>query len=654
MLAVLAWAALPLGAQTRGQINAERMRRNPNAPWQELMDTGPFLADTFRLYHKTGPLAALKGVAIKIGDGEEAAVLFDTEMMRMTAGFEGRVTPSGTNWDRGHDSNTHTASPDAHAYFFVNGAGPGWAIDGDFSDPRDPKNGPLPRELARYRGLYRHGSRVVLSYTVGTTEVLESPGYSASSGGGETAAIRRTFQISKVDRDLTMLAADAKPAGGPDLSAVKVRLVGALGGMKLIRDGDRTLLSIPAGTPAGSFVLVYQRGDTAPSAERVTDLGSLMRGGPGIYSETITVPGRVGTAKQPYTVDTIPLPVDNPWGASTRFGGFDFFEDGKRAALSTWNGDVWIASGIDGDLGKITWKRYASGMFQTLGLKIVDGVIHTQGRDQITRLHDLNNDGEADFYECFNNGVRITEGFHEFSFDLQTDGEGNFYFAKGMPVQGGGRGFSPWTPHNGTVLKVSPDGSSMEVVAWGLRAPGGLAVSPGGVVTTGENEGSYVPQCKITWNPPGRLTFNGVVPSEWDGKTHVRPLPGAPTDYDRPLCWLPYAADNSGGGQAWVPEGTTWDPNHAGELLHLSYGKSTVYRVLREEIDGQTQGGVYRLPIDVTAATMRARFHPVNQDLYVLGFRGWQTNGADAFQRVRYTGGRLSRSGSTRTRTAWW
>ena len=62
--------------------------------------------------------------------------------------------------------------------------------------------------------------------------------------------------------------------------------------------------------------------------------------------------------------------------------------------------------------------------------------IYVLGRDQITRLHDLNNDGEADFYENFNNDTVVTPNYHEFCLDLQTDSKGNFYFSKG----------SPWTP----------------------------------------------------------------------------------------------------------------------------------------------------------------------------------------------------------------
>ena len=61
------------------------------------------------------------------------------------------------------------------------------------------------------------------------------------------------------------------------------------------------------------------------------------------------------------------------------------------------------------------------GLNQPLGLKIVGEQIYVAGRDQITRLVDLNADGETDFYENFNNDAYNSEHFHEQVMDLQTD-----------------------------------------------------------------------------------------------------------------------------------------------------------------------------------------------------------------------------------------
>ena len=59
-------------------------------------------------------------------------------------------------------------------------------------------------------------------------------------------------------------------------------------------------------------------------------------------------------------------------------------------------------------------------------MKIVDEKIYVLGRDQITRLHDLNGDGEADYYENFCSKWNISPSYHAFSFDLWTDKDGNF------------------------------------------------------------------------------------------------------------------------------------------------------------------------------------------------------------------------------------
>ena len=198
-------------------------------------------------------------------------------------------------------------------------------------------------------------------------------------------------------------------------------------------------------------------------------------------------------------------------------------------------------------------------------------------------------------------------------------------------MRGGGRGFDKILPHHGIVAKVSADGKKFEVVATGIRAPGGLGIGPNGEITTGENEGTWQPCCKINFvNAKDAPVFFGTEDSR-------QTLTDAP--YTEPLVYLPMDVDNSGGSQVWVPEGAKFGLK-AGELIHLSYGKSSLYRVLPVTKDGKLQGGVAKLPISLQSSAMRARFH-VDGSLYVLGFRGWQTNAATecAFQRIRYNEG---------------
>ena len=324
-------------------------------------------------------------------------------------------------------------------------------------------------------------------------------------------------------------------------------------------------------------------------------------------------------------------------------GGFDFFPDG-RAAVCTFHGDVFIVSGIDEKLENVTWRRFASGLYHALGLKVVNGEIYVTCRDGLWRLRDLNGDGEADSYELFNGDVKVTKSFHEFVFDLQTDPQGNFYFAKAGPVKNGGRGFDEIMEHHGTLMRVSPDGAKLDVVATGFRAPNGIGCGPHGELTSGDNEGTWTPVCKINWITPGG--FYGVVPLAHREQT--------PIDYDRPLCWMPKRADNSGGAQVWATS-EKWGP-WKDQLLHLSYGTCSIFGVLREEVAGAnvpssqskiqnreskiTQGGVVRFPVNFQSGIMRARFNPADGQLYVAGLRGWQTTGVrnGCLQRVRFTG----------------
>ncbi len=609
-------------AQTRAELTQARLAENPKLEWWEAMDTGPFISDTFLKFSPRGEVAVLKGIAIKLGTKEDQSVVFDTETLRMVAGFKGVVSLAGTPWNGTHAENSFLPA-DKKAYYLYTKNGPGVAVNGQWDDPRATKNGPLPRTQAKFLGLYRHQSSTVLSYTVGGAKVLET-----SSLNGE--ALVRSFEVEEMKENIELLVSDPLSDG----REITVSLDAPDGISLKTLDSGRIVIELKKGS-SGAFQLSYGPKGTKTTAPPKKDLTALTKGGPSLFPETITVKGRPGKATSGYAVDDIPLPKENPWESNIRFGAFDYFSDGKRAACSTWNGDVWVVEGIGGDLSKITWRRFASGLYQTLGLKIVDDIIHTQGRDQITRLHDLNNDGEADFYECFNNDILITKGFHEFSFDLQTDAKGNFFFSKGAPVLAGGRGFSEATKHAGTILKISPDGKTSTIMASGLRAPGGLGLGPNGEMTTGENEGSYVPRCKITWSKPDGSSFHGVIPSEWAEKKFVRTLPDTPTDYERPLCWLPYYVDNSSGSQSWVPANSSWK-NHAGGMLHFSYGKSSIYRTLIDEVDGQVQGGVYRLPIELTTAGMRGRFHPDSGHFYIIGFRGWQTNGGTGFQRIRF------------------
>lgn len=352
------------------------------------------------------------------------------------------------------------------------------------------------------------------------------------------------------------------------------------------------------------------------------ELAPLTQGGPARFPQVLTTHGTVAANSDPYVIDTITPPDQNPWNSWMRFGGFDFFPEGKRAAVCTWNGDVWIVSGVD-ELRELRWLRIATGMFQPLGLKIVDGEIFVCCRDQITRLVDSNGDGETDFYEAFNHDHRVTEHFHEFAMDLQTDADGDFYYAKSAR-----HALDSLVPHHGTLLKVSEDGEETEIVCNGFRAANGVGIGPNGELATSDQEGHWTPANRINLVEPGG--FYGNMFSFHEGER--------PTDYLPPVCWLPRPVDRSPAEQLWVPD-DRWGPVK-GSMLSISYGTGRVSIVPYEKVDGVPQGAAMRLPLEFPTGVMRGRFHPANGQLYLCGLFGWSSNKTQpgGFYRVRYTG----------------
>ncbi|MEO1524746.1 MAG: DUF6797 domain-containing protein [Planctomycetota bacterium] len=336
---------------------------------------------------------------------------------------------------------------------------------------------------------------------------------------------------------------------------------------------------------------------------------------PAQWPEILTTKIRLGDSK-PYAVDRIELPFENPWNALLFCGGHGFLPDGS-ALVCTMQGDVWRVSEFRHPSRNATWRRFASGLHHPLGMVIDEEGIFVLCRDQITRLHDLNHDGEADFYECFSNAFVTSPAGHDYICGLERDVEGNFYTASG----------------NQGLVRISNDGERAEVLATGFRNPDGIGLTAGGMVTVPCSEGGWTPASMIC----------AIEPSG-DSKTIPHFGYGGPRNGDipsLPLAYLPRGLDNSSGGQVFVSS-DRWGPLE-GKQIHLSFGTGTHFLLLSEKVDGQLQGAVVPLPGEFRSGVHRGRFHPVDGQLYVTGMQGWGSYTPDdgCFERVRYTGDRV-------------
>ena len=557
----------------------------------------------------------LKGLAVRLGDDGKKGIAYDLDLCRPIGAWSGRFTTEMNLMSRG---DYPTAIGET---LFVTGDFAGY-MPGATAKSLAPRKGfgPLSPDQVRFKGFHNAGRAVVVRWQVGEVAIDETAEVVTAN---EVQFVVRTIEVAPSAKGVTvMLGKSADAARIVTLGASKVD---ELDGHAVARvDGSKDVTTVriaylPSGVPLPQ----------AFDAEAPSKLLKLTKA---LWPETVETSGKLSDkANEAYVVDDVKLPVTNPWKAPMFTSAFDFLPDG-RAVICTFHGDVFIASGIDEKLEKVTWRRFAAGLYHALGLKVVNGEIYVTCRDGLWKLRDTNGDGECDTYEAFNFDLMVTKSFHEFTFDLQTDPAGNFYVIKAGPVRKGGRGFDEICDHHGSLLRISPDGKKSEVFATGFRAPNGIAVSPTGQVTTGDNEGTWTPVCRLNWVKQGG--FYGVPP--------LAHRSTEPTDYDRPLCWFPKEVDNSSGGQVWVTSDKfgPWKDR----LLHLSYGTCSLFGVLPQEVafngHPQMQGGVARFNVDFASGAMRARFNPKDGQLYVTGLRGWQTTATQngCFQRVRYTG----------------
>ncbi|MCL4178175.1 MAG: hypothetical protein KJ072_10605, partial [Verrucomicrobia bacterium] len=173
---------------------------DPAPPWQA-MDYGPFLTASIEAPHPATNIA-YKGIAINLGENfggdHNEAVIFDTDLLRYSAGWTGDfVALKGVVFDGEHWAYPQIAGPQ----IFGNPSAPGWAHNGRFTDPREFSYGPLAKDWAHWNGLYLHGTKVVLAYTVGEMSVLETP---ALERNRNTTAFARILNLSPSAIDNTV------------------------------------------------------------------------------------------------------------------------------------------------------------------------------------------------------------------------------------------------------------------------------------------------------------------------------------------------------------------------------------------------------------------------------------------------------------------
>lgn len=552
----------------------------------------------------------LKGLSIALGDQRQRTICFDTKTGVARALWEGDLVEYNGRRFGVVDS--------------PNPTGPSLSLA--------PSQRADAMESVRWYGVSVQGTRVVLRYEVGGRLVKELPGWHSV---GEAGFLTRDFVVGPgkkkiaipiLDLESRELSRGTGPVTGEqvhtvndeDFGSIAIGILGPSGRLLVERKENRPRnLVLEVGPSSGiqrmRLGLSYGNSGDESFTRRLSEL-------PGTQVEDYEVPGdklweRLETKgitsrkNEAYTIDTLTVPDENPWNALMFLSGVDFLPNGD-AAVCTMHGDVWLVKGIDSNLNRLEWHRFATGLNQPLGLQVVNGVVHVLGRDQVTALEDLNDDGFADVYRNHSNLIQTQNG-HRFVTSLQANAAGELFYVDPLGVH-----------------RIAADGSEIETIATGWRNPNGMGLSPDGVLTVAPQQGGWTPSSQIS-----EVRAGGFYGAGGPQVSSQRPL-----GYDPPLCWIPHAIDNSGGSQVWTHP-TDFGPL-SGRPIHLSYGRCSMMLMLRDRVGGQPQGGVVPLPGKFLSGVMRGAVHPIDHQLYLVGATGWQTSALrdGCFQRVRYTG----------------
>jgi len=446
--------------------------------------------------------------------------------------------------------------------------------------------GPLSPKLGRWHGLRLDGREVVLLYEVASVRIEEK------IRAGKKGVVR-VFKIAPHKMQLSVIIDRKRYAAIPPSTKVEV--------IKVKLGHNRSgMYSAEHGEWAGNAPVLF-------------------------WKDKVRVKMKPGKGSGAYVLDEIPLPLPNPWKRNVRPVSFDFFPDG-RVAFATFDGDVWLGTDIATRSKAITWRRFASGLHDPMGLRILDGEIIVSDRNGLVRLHDRDANGEADEYENFSSVIAQTAETREFPTGFELKPGGGFYLTKGGQVS------STRGKYNGTVIELSADGQQFDVIATGLRMPF-LGVDPKiGTVVTTDQQGHWKPTTPI--HVHGKREYYGHQPSKFKDKVKH------PQEITEPAIWIPHFVNQSGASLLWLRDAKMGPLNDA--LILTGYNRPEIFKIYLDEGNaGQMrQGAVVPVLAGFSTGLLSGRVNPIDGLLYLAGFKIWGTAapGIRGLYRVRYTG----------------
>jgi hypothetical protein len=257
--------------------------------------------------------------------------------------------------------------------------------------------------------------------------------------------------------------------------------------------------------------------------------------------------------------------------------GLDFLPSGELA-FCTARGEVFIVGPLDNPTNAPAFRRFARGLMEPAGLRVLSGEIFVAQKCELTRLRDTDGDGEADFFECVNQGWGFNGNARQFAVGPVADKEGRLHVF--LDARG-----SRWeVPFRGWDARFNRAGKNFEGWASGFHSPGG-ALSIGGEIFVTDNAGPWVPAAKLIH----------VRESQFQGHPATQPAPQEqfkePKEFAPPAVWFPSRLAMRVAGVAVAPE--SWGA-FAGQVI-VADGEGGLLRASLEQMNGEWQGTAWPL-----------------------------------------------------------
>ena len=465
----------------------------------------------------------------------------------------------------------------------------GWVIEDrkPVTDPRSPSASPEevgrgPLSYALFKAVRLNPKETVLEYEVAQVKVEDKYRVASSDRG---LSVVRTMTVMPSDKTIYYAAY------------------------------PKALRSFTPSDQSQSFTISYTISKEPGKGSAFTRTGS-------IWPQPITTHAVLSTKPDAYVIDDIPLPVPNPWKRNVRLADITFLNDQGDAAGVTFDGDVWLISGLKGDLENVTWKRFASGLHEPMSIVARKDELFVFDRTGIWKLIDTNKDGTCDRYEMFCNLFSQTAETREFPNSMKLGPDGALYISKG------GQQGTTYGKHSGTVIKVAPDGKSFEVIGHGLRQPF-IGVHPKtGLVTASDQQGHYVPSTPI--HIIEKNQFYGHLPTIAPKEVYAEPIA-------EPLTWVPHPVNSSGVTQVWLTDAKMGPLND--EMIHIGYNRPELFRVMMNTRFKRPQAAIMSFERDLDFPPLNGHVNPADGQLYIVGFQVWGTTAKklSGLARIRYT-----------------